>query len=259
MDLGIKGRNAIVCASSRGLGKGCALALAEAGVNLTLNGRDEKVLARTAAEIRDSFGVDVREIHGDVSDPGVQKALLAASPATDILVNNNGGPPPRPFKELDRQAIIDGVTSNMITPVELIQAVIDGMSERGFGRIVNITSLSVYQSIPGLDLSSGARAGLTSMIFGPARTVVGRNVTINNLLPGKLDTDRIRTTQEFGAKKAGKSVEEYAASQAGEIPAGRLGTAAEFGQICAFLCSVHAGYLTGQNIKVDGGLYSSAF
>lgn len=259
MDLGIKGRNAIVCASSRGLGKGCAFALAEAGVNLTLNGRDEKILARTAIEISNRFDVKVSEVPGDVSDPAVQRALIAASPSTDILVNNNGGPPPRPFKDLDRKAIIDGVTSNMITPVELIQAVIDGMSERGFGRIVNITSLSVYQSIPGLDLSSGARAGLTSMIFGPARAAIGRNVTINNLLPGKLDTDRIRATQEFGAKKAGKSVTDYAAGQAEEIPAGRLGTADEFGQICAFLCSVHAGYLTGQNIRVDGGLYSSAF
>jgi 3-oxoacyl-[acyl-carrier protein] reductase len=259
MDLGIRGRNAIVCASSRGLGKGCALALAEAGVNLTLNGRDAAILKATAADIRDQYGVDVREVPGDVSDPAVQQALVAASPATDILVNNNGGPPPRPFKDLDRKAIIEGVTSNMITPVELIQAVIDGMSERGFGRIVNITSLSVYQSIPGLDLSSGARAGLTSMIFGPARAAIGSKVTINNLLPGKLDTDRIRSTQEFGAKKAGRSVDQYAADQAREIPAGRLGTAEEFGQICAFLCSVHAGYLTGQNIRVDGGLYSSAF
>jgi len=259
MDLGIRGRKAIVCASSRGLGKGCALALAEAGVDLTLNGRDDKVLAATATEIRDRFNVNVSQVSGDVTDPGVQKALFEACAEPDILVNNNGGPPPRDFRQLDRAAIVDGVTRNMITPIELIQRVVDGMAARGFGRIVNITSLSVYQSIPGLDLSSGARAGLTSFISGPARTVISQNVTINNLLPGKLDTDRIRATQKFGAEKAGESVEDYAAGQAKEIPAGRLGTLEEFGQICAFLCSVHAGYLTGQNLRVDGGLYPSAF
>lgn len=257
MDLGIRGKTAIVCASSRGLGRGCALALAEAGCNLVVNGRDAAVLARTAAELRDRFGVTVTEVVGDVSDPAIQKQLLAAAPAVDILVNNNGGPPYRPFTDLDREKILEGVTQNMITPIELIQAVLPGMAERHFGRIVNITSLSVYVPIPGLDLSSGARAGLTSFLAGVARTVVDKNVTINNLLPGNLDTDRMRpqgVTHETPEEAA-----ERRRRQSEKIPAKRLGTPEEFGQICAFLCSVHAGYLTGQNIPVDGGLYVSAF
>lgn len=254
MDLGIRGRKAIICASSRGLGRGCALALAEAGCDLTINGRDKLILGKTAAELRDRFGVAVSEIVGDVSDPKVQQDLLAACPAPDILVNNNGGPPRRPFQELDRQKILEGVTQNMVTPLELVQAVIDGMAGRGFGRIVNITSLSVYVPIPGLDLSSGARAGLTSFLAGVARTVADRNVTINNLLPGKLDTDRLKS-----AFDADVSDEERRKRLSADIPAKRLGTAEEFGQICAFLCSVHAGYITGQNIPVDGGLYVSAF
>ena len=259
MDLGIKGRKAIVCASSRGLGRGCARALADAGVDLTLNGRDAAILKRTAQDIRDEFGVKVAEVPGDVSDPAVQKELLAACTAPDILVNNNGGPPPKDFRQLDRAAMLAGVTQNMITPIELIQAVIDGMIERGFGRIVNITSLSVYVPITGLDLSSGARAGLTSFLSGISRKAIASNVTINNLLPGKLDTDRIRSTQKFGADKAGVSLEEYAARQDREIPAGRLGTPEEFGHACAFLCSAHSGYITGQNLRIDGGLYPSAF
>lgn len=253
MDLGIKGKTAIVCASSRGLGKGSALALAEAGCNLVLNGRDAGKLAATAKEIRDRSGVKVSEIAGDVSDPKVQAELLAAAPAPDILVNNNGGPPRREFRDLTRQNIIDGVVQNMITPIELVKAVVEGMAERGFGRIVNITSLSVYNPIPGLDVSSGARAGLTSFLAGIARTVANRNVTINNLLPGKLDTDRL-----FGGVKDSER-DQHRARLVEDIPAGRLGTAEEFGQVCAFLCSVHAGYLTGQNIPVDGGLYNSAF
>lgn len=253
MDLGIGGRTAIVCASSRGLGKGSALALAEGGCNLVVNGRDAAKLAATATEIRDLFDVRVTEVAGDVSDPKVQAELLAAAPAPDILVNNNGGPPRREFRDLTRQNIIDGVVQNMITPIELIKAVVGGMAERGFGRIVNITSLSVYVPIPGLDVSSGARAGLTSFLAGIAREVAGRNVTINNLLPGKLDTDRL-----FGGVKDGDR-DEHRVRLAADIPAGRLGTAQEFGQICAFLCSVHAGYLTAQNIPVDGGLYNSTF
>ncbi len=259
MNLGIRGRKAIVCASSRGLGRGCAEALAEAGVDLVLNGRDAEVLARTARELREAYGVAVTEVEGDVSQPEIQKKLLSTCPDADILVNNNGGPPPRNFRQLDREAILAGVTQNMVTPIELMQGVIDGMIERGFGRIVNITSLSVYTSIPGLDLSSGARAGLTSFMSGIARTVANRNVTINNLLPGKLDTDRIRVTTKFGAEKAGMSLEDYAAQQDKQIPAGRLGTTEEFGKACAFLCSAHAGYITGQNLRIDGGLYPSAF
>ena len=259
MDLGIRGKKAIVCASSRGLGKGCAMALAEAGCDLVVNGRDEEALARTATEIRDRFGVAVTEVPGDVADPAIQKKLLAACPQPDILVNNNGGPPFRPFSELDREAILKGVTNNMVAPLELIQAVIGGMAERGFGRIVNITSLSVYMPIPGLDLSSGARAGLTSFLAGVARTVIDKNVTINHLLPGKLDTDRLRGPHEPGTVEDPAAGAARRARLAAEIPAKRLGTPEEFGQVCAFLCSVHAGYLTGQNIPVDGGLYVSAF
>ena len=254
MDLGIRGRKAIVCASSKGLGKGCAVALAEAGCDLVVNGRDADVLAATARELR-ALDVRVAEIAGDISDHGCQRDILAACPEPDILVNNNGGPPRRDFRELDRAAMLDGVTRNMVTPIELIQAVVDGMAARGFGRIVNITSLSVLTPIPGLDLSSGARAGLTSFIFGAARTVASKNVTINNLLPGKLDTDRL--TGAF--RQDGASLVEQKAKLAADIPAGRLGTPEEFGRICAFLCSASAGYITGQNIRVDGGLYASAF
>jgi len=259
MDLGIRGRKAIICASSRGLGRGCAEALAEEGVDLVLNGRDKAILAKAAEEIRQAWGVKVTEIEGDVSLPEVQERLLLACPDPDILVNNNGGPPPKNFRQLDRKAILEGVTQNMVTPIELMQGVIDGMIERGFGRIVNITSLSVYTSIPGLDLSSGARAGLTSFMAGIAKTVADRNVTINNLLPGKLDTDRIRVTTKFGAEKSGMSFEDYSAQQDKQIPAGRLGTTEEFGKACAFLCSAYAGYITGQNLRIDGGLYPSAF
>lgn len=254
MDLGIRGRKAIICASSKGLGRGCAAALAEAGCDLVVNGRHADVLAETAQALRSRWGVTVTEVVGDVSRPEVQERLLAACPDPDILVNNNGGPPRRDFHDLDRKAIMDGVIGNMITPIELVKAVIDGMAERGFGRIVNITSLSVYTPIPGLDVSSGARAGLTSFLAGVARTVASRNVTINNLLPGKLDTDRIR-----GIAPKGVSQEEHMKRMVSDIPAGRLGTPEEFGQICAFFCSVHAGYLTGQNIPVDGGSYVSAF
>ena len=259
MDLGIRGKKAIVCASSRGLGKGCALALAEAGCDLVVNGRDAKALGGTAAEIREHFGVSVIEILGDVSDPKTQAELLAACPDPDILINNNGGPPLRDFKVLDRKAILDGVTQNMVTPLELIQAVIGGMAERGFGRIVNITSLSVYVPIPGLDLSSGARAGLTAFLAGVSRTVADKNVTINNMLPGKLDTDRLRGPHEPGSVEDPQAGAERRARLAAGVPAKRLGTPEEFGQICAFLCSVHAGYMTGQNIPVDGGLYVSSF
>ncbi|MBN9070265.1 MAG: SDR family oxidoreductase [Rhizobiales bacterium] len=254
MDLGLRGKTAIVCASSKGLGRGCAEALAEAGCALVVNGRRADVLATTAAEIRSRHGVTVTEVAGDVSDPAVQKRLIAAAPDADILVNNNGGPPRRDFAALNRENILAGVTQNMVTPIELIQALLPGMAERGFGRIVNITSLSVYVPIPGLDLSSGARAGLTSLLAGVARTVADRNVTINNMLPGKFDTDRLRSASDQGVPEA-----ERKARLAADIPARRLGTAEEFGRVCAFLCSVHAGYITGQNFPIDGGSYISAF
>jgi 3-oxoacyl-[acyl-carrier protein] reductase len=259
MDLGIRGRTAIVCASSQGLGKGCAQALAEAGVALVINGRNQALLEKTAQELRQAWGVAVTPVVADVSTAEGQAALLKACPTPDILVNNNGGPPVRNFRELDRKAMLDGVTMNMVTPIELIQKVIDSMSARGFGRIVNITSISVKMPITGLDLSSGARAGLTAFMAGVARSVADKNVTINNLLPGSFDTARLRGNLSLTAKRTQVSDEEAAARSMANIPAKRFGTAAEFGQACAFLCSVHAGYMTGQNILLDGGAYPAAF
>lgn len=259
MDLGIRGRKAIVCASSKGLGRGCAMALAQEGVDLVINGRDADILERTADEIRSKTGVTVTTVIGDVSTEETRAALLAACPQPDILVNNNGGPPSRDFRELDRDAMINGIEQNMLTPIALIQSVIDGMAERGFGRIVNITSLSVYMPIAGLDLSSGARAGLTAFLAGVGKTVIDKNVTINAILPGKFDTDRIRSTTKFGADKEGISMDEAMARAEAGVPAKRLGDPAEFGKACAFLCSAHAGYITGRNLILDGGLYPSAF
>lgn len=259
MDLGIAGRKAIVCASSEGLGRGCALALAENGVEVVVNGRTAETLSATATAIREATGATVHEVVADVSTAEGQEALFAACPQPDILVNNNGGPPRRDFRELDREAMLEGVAQNFVTPVELIQRVVDGMGERGFGRIVNITSLSVYMPIEGLDLSSAARAGLTAFLAGVTPQFARSNVTINNLLPGKMDTKRIAGGFETGAKARGTSVEEERRRQAAEIPADRFGTAAEFGQTCAFLCSQHAGYMTGQNVLIDGGLHVRAF
>ena len=259
MDLGIRGRTAIVCASSQGLGRGCAQALAEAGVILVINGRNRTLLEQSAAEIRHATGTAVTPVVADVSTVEGQAALLQACPAPDILINNNGGPPLRNFLDLDRKALLDGVTMNMVTPIELIQKVIQSMSARGFGRIVNITSVSVKMPLAGLDLSSGARAGLTAFVAGVARTVADKNVTINNLLPGSFDTARLRGNLSSAAKRTLVSEEEAAARAMANIPAKRFGTPAEFGQVCAFLCSVHAGFITGQNILLDGGAYPAAF
>jgi 3-oxoacyl-[acyl-carrier protein] reductase len=259
MDLGIRGRTAIVCASSQGLGLACARALAEAGVSLVINGRNRAALDRSAEEIRRATGVHVTPVAADVSTVEGQEALLAACRTPDILINNNGGPPYRDFRELDRQALLSGVTMNMVTPIELIQRVIDSMAKRGFGRIVNITSSSVKMPLAGLDLSSGARAGLTAFVAGVARNFAGKNVTINGLLPGSFDTQRLRGIFAAASKKTGKPESEIAAQAAAEIPAKRFGTPAEFGQTCAFLCSVHASYITGQNILLDGGAYPGAF
>ncbi|MGX1496049.1 3-oxoacyl-[acyl-carrier protein] reductase [Labrenzia sp. MBR-25] len=259
MDLGLKGKKAIICASSRGLGKGCAQALAEAGCDIVLNGRNETVLEETRAQLQNLYGVSVAAIAADVSTREGQEALLTACPNPDILVNNNGGPPRRDYSELDREALLEGVVQNFVTPIELIQAVVPGMKERGFGRIVNITSLSVKMPIEGLDLSSGARAGLTAFLAGVCRQLAPHGVTVNNLLPGKMDTDRLKGGFERAAQQSGKSLEDVRAAQAAEIPARRFGSAEEFGQTCAFLCSRHAGYITGQNILMDGGLYPAAF
>jgi 3-oxoacyl-[acyl-carrier protein] reductase len=259
MDLGIAGRKAIVCASSRGLGKACARALAEAGCEVVLNGRDGKKLEAAAAELKSLTGAKVTPVAADVATPEGQKALLAACPAPDILVNNNAGPPMRDFRELTRAQMIDGVIANMIVAIELIQKVIDPMTQRRFGRIVNITSGSVKMPLAGLDLSSGARAGLTAFLAGVARTVADKNVTINNLLPGAFDTDRLRGVLSKTAEQKGKSVTQVAADRINSIPAKRFGDPAEFGAACAFLCSTQAGYITGQNLLIDGGTFSGAF
>src|SRR5512135_779328 len=259
MNLGIAGRKAIVCASSRGLGKACAKALAEAGCEVVINGRDAKRLDATAAEIATATGAKITPIAADVATPEGQKALLAACPTPDILINNNAGPPLRDFRELTRQQMIDGVIANMVVGIELIQKVIGPMSERKFGRIVNITSGSVKAPLAGLDLSSGARAGLTAFLAGVARTVADKNITINNLLPGAFDTDRLRSTLSKTAEQKGKSVTQVAADRINTIPAKRFGDPAEFGAVCAFLCSAHAGYITGQNLLIDGGTFNGAF
>jgi 3-oxoacyl-[acyl-carrier protein] reductase len=259
MDLGISARKAIVCASSRGLGKACARALAEAGCEVVINGRDAKTLAATAAELTSLTGAKVIAVVADVATPEGQKLLLAACPQPDILINNNAGPPLRDFRELTRQQMIEGVTANMIVAVELIQKVIDPMLQRKFGRIVNITSAAVKAPLAGLDLSSGARAGLTAFLAGVARTVADKNVTINNLLPGAFDTDRLRGTLSKAAEKSGKSITQVAADRINTIPAKRFGDPAEFGAACAFLCSAQAGYITGQNLLIDGGTFPGAF
>jgi 3-oxoacyl-[acyl-carrier protein] reductase len=259
MDLGIAGRRAIVCASSRGLGRGCAQALAEAGCELVINGRDTDALEQTAEALRAAGSPKVTTVAADISTRDGQAALIEACPEPDILVNNNAGPPLRDFRELDRDKMLAGIVQNMVTPIELVQRVIDGMVARRFGRIVNITSSGVLMPIPGLDLSSAARAGLTAFLTGVARQVVKHNVTINNILPGRIETDRLRANLKWGAEQAGISVEKQAEKQAALIPAGRFGTPEEFGKICAFLCSAHAGYITGRNIPVDGGLIPTAF
>jgi 3-oxoacyl-[acyl-carrier protein] reductase len=259
MDLGIRGRRAIVCASSQGLGKGCAVALAQAGVSLVINGRNRSVLDETAREIRDATGMEVTAVAADINTPEGQAAVLAACPAPDILINNNGGPPYKDFRDLNRSAMLTGVTMNMVTPIELIQRVIDSMSGQGFGRIVNITSITVKMPVDGLELSSGARAGLTAFVAGVARSVAHRNVTINNLLPGYFDTERLREGFIAHAKHAGTSEDAMAAQWRATVPSKRFGAVSEFGQTCAFLCSEHAGYITGQSILMDGGLYPSAF
>lgn len=255
MDLGIAGRKAIVCASSRGLGRACAHRLAEAGCEVVVNGLDRDRLEATAADIRKATGARVTPVVANVSTPEGQKALFAACPEPDILVNNNAGPPFRDFRELDRQKMLDGVVANMVVAVELTQKVIDPMVKRKFGRIVNITSGSVKMPLVGLDLSSGARAGLTAFMAGVARSVAASNVTINFLLPGAIDTDRLRSNIDATAKKQGIPVDQAAAARAASIPAKRFGTADEFGAACAFLCSAQASYITGQSLLIDGGAF----
>lgn len=259
MDLGIAGRTAIVCASSKGLGRGCAEALAQAGCTVVINGRDATTLEATAAAIRSATGATVIAVVADVSTKAGQDALLAAAPNPDILVNNNGGPPPKPFRQVTREGLLEGVVQNMATPLELVQRVIDGMVERGFGRIINITSASVVTPLTGLDVSSAARAGLTAFLSGVAREVAHANVTINNILPGVFDTDRIKTATNKVAEMQGISIEQATKNRLAAVPAGRLGTPDEFGKLCAFVASAHAGYLTGQNFLIDGGAFRGTF
>jgi 3-oxoacyl-[acyl-carrier protein] reductase len=251
MDLGIAGRSAIVCASSKGLGRACALALAQAGCRIVVNGRDGARAEATASEIRAATGAEVRVVAGDVGDPAVRAALLAACTDPDILVNNNGGPPPTPFEGITREKLLAGLEANMLTPIALVQAVAPGMASRKFGRIVNITSASVRAPIAGLDVSSGARAGLTAFLASAARKYSRDNVTINSIQPGVFATDRVQST-------IGGDPERLAQRKA-SIPAGRFGEPAEFGALCAFLCSAHAGYISGQNLLIDGGAFPGAF
>ncbi len=255
MDLGIKGRKAIVCASSRGLGRACAERLAEAGCEVVINGLNAARLEATAADIHARTGAKVTAVVADVARPEGQKALLQACPEPDILVNNNAGPPFRDFRELTREQMLDGVIANMVVAVELIQKVIDPMVARRFGRIVNITSGSVKMPLAGLDLSSGARAGLTAFLAGVARTVASSNVTINNLLPGMFDTDRLRSNFTATAQKRNVSADVVRAERVASVPAKRIGEPDEFGAACAFLCSAHAGFITGQNLLIDGGAF----
>jgi len=259
MDMGIKGRRAIVCAASKGLGKACAVALAREGVAVTINARGQEALDATAAEIRRETGATVIVVAGDVVQPEIRAKLLAACPAPDILVNNAGGPPPGDFRDWDREAWIKAVDANMLTPIELIKATVDGMINRKFGRIVNITSSSVKAPIDILGLSNGARSGLTGFVAGIARKTVAHNVTINNLLPGVFNTDRQQATVGAAARKQGISFEAAREAKLAAIPALRMGEPDEFGEMCAFLCSARAGYFTGQNVLLDGGLYPGTF
>lgn len=262
MDLGLKGHWALVCAASKGLGRGCAEALVGEGVNVVITARGEADLLAAAEGLRAlNPDVEVRAVAGDIATPQGRADALAACPRVDILVNNAGGPPPGDFRDWDRAQWIAALDANMLAPIELIKATVDAMAARGFGRIVNITSGAVKAPIDVLGLSNGARSGLTGFVAGLARQprLAGANVTINNLLPGAFDTDRLKKTLAAGAAKVGQPVEDVAARRRAAIPAQRFGTAAEFGAVCAMLCSAQAGYLTGQNILLDGGNYPGTF
>jgi 3-oxoacyl-[acyl-carrier protein] reductase len=258
MDLGIKGKNAIVCAASKGLGRACATALAREGANVVISARGTEALEATAAELR-RFGVTVTPIAADVTTPEGRAKILAACPAPDILVTNAGGPPPGDFRNWNRDDWIRALDANMLTPIELIKATVDGMIARKFGRVVNITSSAVKAPLQVLGLSNGARSGLTGFVAGLARTTVQHNVTINNLLPGFFMTDRNKTTLGAFAKEKGITVEQALAERLKHIPAGRQGQPEEFGDACAYLCSAQAGFVTGQNFLIDGGAYPGTY
>ena len=256
MDLGIRGRRAIVCASSRGLGRACAEALAREGVHLTLNARESGALDEAVEAIAKAHGVEVAGVAGDIAAEETRHALLEACPAPDILVNNYGGPAPGRFDDWDRDAWIDALDANMLAPLAMIRAVLAGMRERGFGRIVNITSAMVKTPVSPMGLSTGARTGLTSVCKALSRDVAHANVTLNNLLPERIDTARQRGMAELHAKLAGISIDQAYDAMKASIAAGRLGRPEELGDACAFLCSAQAGFISGQNLQLDGGSYS---
>ena len=253
MDLGIKGKRALVCASSKGLGRGCAEALAEAGVDLVLNARGAEALEATAQHIRDTYGVNVTTVAADVATEEGRKQLIDAAGAIDILVNNAGGPPPGLWSDWDREDFIKALDANMLAPIALMKHYLPGMIDKGWGRVVNITSGSVKSPIAQLGLSNSARAGLTGYVAGTSRQVAQHGVTINNMLPGIHATDRAVSLDTGVSKAQGITMEEATAQRQATIPARRYGTSEEFGAMCAFLCSQHAGFIVGQNIVLDGG------
>lgn len=255
MDLGIRGRRAIVCASSKGLGLGCAQQLAREGVDLVMLARGQEALEAAAAQIRSETGVNIITVATDITTPEGRAKVLAICPNPDILVTNAGGPKPGDFRDWSRDDWVAALDANMLTPIELIRATVDGMIARKFGRIVNITSASVKQPIETLGMSNGARAGLTGFVAGLARQIISHNVTINNLLPGPFATDRIMQNAAVRARETGQSPEEILKARMATVPAKRFGTTAEFGQACAFLCSANIGFMTGQNLVLDGGIY----
>ena len=259
MDLGLSTRTALVCGASKGLGLGCAQSLAREGVAVTIVARGAEALEAAAAAIRAATGATVTAVAADITTPEGRAAALAACPAPDILVTNAGGPKPGDFRDWERDVWIAALDANMLTPIELIRATVDAMIERRFGRIVNITSGAVKAPIDILGLSNGARSGLTGFVAGLARKTVAHNVTINNLLPGPFETDRLRDTARQWSKQTGKSEETVLAERRAANPSGRFGTPAEFGDACAYLCSAQAGFITGQNLLMDGGNYSGTF
>ena len=259
MDMGIAGRSALVCAASKGLGRGCAQALAAEGVNVTIVARTAQTLEETAAQIRATTGVEVKTVACDITTAEGRAAALAACGEIDILVNNAGGPPPGDFRSYTHEAWTAALEANMLTPIALLQATVDGMIARGFGRVVNITSSSVKAPLDVLGLSNGARSGLTGFVAGVARQLAATGVTINNLLPGAFATDRLHATLAAQAKAGNRTIEEARERRLAGIPARRFGTADEFGRACAFLCSTHAGYITGQNLLIDGGAFPGTF
>jgi 3-oxoacyl-[acyl-carrier protein] reductase len=259
MDLGIAGKRALVCAASKGLGRGCAAALAAEGVRVTIVARTEETLAQAAREIEAACRTSVSYAVADVTTVAGRAAALAACPEPDILVNNAGGPPTGSFRDWDRDDWMRAIDANMLAPIELIKATIDAMIARGFGRIVNVTSSAVKAPISTLGLSNGARSGLTGFVAGLARDVARRGVTINNLLPGSFDTDRLQTALAAEARRAGRSIDEQTRLRLEQIPVGRAGQPAEFGALCAFICSAQASYITGQNLLIDGGAYPGTF